>query len=69
MRRRREMEALAQRQNTRVQGQQLPQPQVWLRRQKVPQQQVLAGPTPIKGVERKNTVMMNPNQQAEFVPR
>ena len=33
-------------------------PQVWPRKQEMPQQQVVTGPTPIKGVERTNVVMI-----------
>jgi len=44
----------------------MPWPQVWPRRQEVPQQQVLAGPTPIEGVERTNIVMVYSNQRARF---
>jgi len=44
------------------------QPQVGPRRQKF-QQQILEEPTLIKGVERMNMVIVNPNQWARFVPR
>jgi len=46
--------------------QQIPQPQVWLRRQEAPQQQIPTGPVPMKGVERTNAVMVHPNQRAGF---
>jgi len=45
-----------------IQEQQLPQSQVWPRRQEV-QQQVLVRPAPIEGVERMNTVIINLQQQ------
>ena len=47
----------------------LPQPQVWLRRQELPQQWVLVGPAPMKGVKRTNTTMVTPQQRAGFPQR
>jgi len=41
-------------------GQSLPQPQVWPRRQKTPQQQVPTEPTPMEGVERTNAAIVTP---------
>ena len=46
--------------NQEVHRQMLPWPQVWPRRQKTPQQQVLAGPAPIEGVEKMNAVIVRP---------
>ena len=50
-------------------GQILPQPQVWPRRQELPQQQVLIGSVPMEGVERTNAVMARPQQEAGFPAR
>jgi len=48
----------------------LPWPQVWPRRQKLPQQQVPTEPTPMKEVKRTNAAMARPQQQeAGFPPR
>jgi len=47
-------------------GQSLPQPQVWPRRQKTPQQRVPTRPAPMKGVERTNAAMATPQQRAGF---
>jgi len=44
----------------------LPWSQVWPRRQKAPQQQVLTGPVPMERVERTNMVMVCPNQRVGF---
>jgi len=44
----------------------MPWPQVWPRRQKMPQQWILAGSAPMEEVKRTNTVMMCPNQRAGF---
>ena len=52
--------------NQKAYKQILPQPQVWLRRQKMPQQRAPAGPALMEGVERTNTVMANPQQRAGF---
>ena len=37
----------------------LPQPQVWPRRQKMPQQLILTEPAPMEGIERINTTMVS----------
>ena len=48
----------------------MPWPQVWPRRQELPQQQVPIGPAPMEGVERTNVAMTKPQQQgAEFSQR
>jgi len=39
---------------------------VWQRRQEMPQQQAITGPASTEGVERIETVMMCPQQRAEF---
>jgi len=44
-------------------GQSLPWPQVWPKRQKLPQQWVLTGSTLMEGMERTNAVMARPQQQ------
>ena len=67
MRGQRDNRALALRfNNNKVQWQQLPQPQIWPRRQKIPQQQVLTGPALIKRVERTNVVIVCPQQRVGF---
>jgi len=50
-------------------GQSLPWPQVWPRRQELPQQQILTGPAPMEGVERMNAAMATPQQRAGFPQR
>ena len=56
--------------NQEVQRQSLPWPQVWPRRQEMPQQQVLIKPAPMKGVERTNVAITRLQQQgAGFSPR
>jgi len=55
----------------RVNHREIPQqpwswPQVWPRRQKLPQQWAQAGPVPMEGVERMNAVMVCSNQRVEF---
>jgi len=49
--------------------QSLLRPQVWPRRQELPQQQVPTGPAPIEGVERTNMVMARPQQQGAGFPQ
>ena len=44
-------------------GQSLPQPQVWPRKQKTPQQWVSIGPAPMEGVEKTNAMMARLQQQ------
>jgi len=62
--------ALTQRLNQQgALGQSLPQPQVWPRRQELPQQQVPTGPAPMEGVERTNAAMATPQQRAGFPQR
>ena len=46
--------------NQEVPGQILPRPQVWSRRQEMPQQWVPTGPAPMEGVKRTNAVIANP---------
>jgi len=46
--------------NPEIQRQLLPRPQVWPRRQEMPQQWVPTESAPIEGVERTNTVMARP---------
>jgi len=46
----------------------MPQSQVWPRRQKASQQQVLTGSALMEGVERTNAVMVCLNQWAGFAP-
>ena len=41
--------------------------QIWPRRQEMPQQRVLAGPTLIEGVERTDAMMIRLQQRAGFV--
>ena len=48
-------------------GQSLPQPQVWPRRQELPQQWVSTGPALIEEVERTNTAMATPQQRQGFL--
>ena len=68
LRRQRDNRVLAPRlNNEEAQQQQLPQPQTWLRRQKVPQQQVQTGPTPIEGVKKMNAVIVHSNQRVGLV--
>jgi len=55
--------------NQETLGQTLPWPQVWPRRQEMPQQQIPMGPTPMEGVEKTNAVMENPQQRAGFPQR
>jgi len=50
-------------------GQSLPWPQVWPRRQELPQQWVLIGPAPMEGVERTNATMARPQQQGAGFPQ
>ena len=50
-------------------GQSLPQPQVWPRRQELPQQWVPMGPTPMEEVERTNVVMARLQQQGAGFPQ
>jgi len=50
-------------------GQSLPWPQVWPRRQELPQQQILTGPAPMEGVERMNAAIATPQQRAGFPQR
>ena len=53
--------ALAPRQNNqKAQRQILPQPQVWPKKQKMPQQQVPTEPAPMEGVERTNAEITIP---------
>ena len=60
LRGRREMKAQVLRANTSgAQQQQLPQPQVWPRRQKIPQQQILVGPALMEKVEKMNIAVVN----------
>ena len=67
MRGQQEQEILAPRlNNTGVPGQQVPYPQIWLRRQELPQQWVPAEFAPIERVERINMVMVCYNQRVEF---
>ena len=47
----------------------MPQPQVWPRRQELPQLRVPTGPTPIEGVERTNAAIATPQQRAGFPQR
>ena len=49
-------------------GQSLPQPQVWSRRQKLPQQWVPTGPALMEGVERTNVAIARPQQQGAGFP-
>ena len=49
--------------NNETQQQQLPWPQVWPRRQEIPQQQVQTGSAPIKKVKRTNIVIVCSQQQ------
>jgi len=59
--------ALASRLNNgETQWQQFPQPQIWLRRQKMPQQLVQTGLALMEGVERTNVVIMHSNQRVGF---
>jgi len=44
----------------------MPWPQVWPRRQEIPQQQMLVKPASIDGVERTNAVMAYLSQRTEF---
>ena len=45
---------------------QVQKPQIQLRRQEIPQQQILTGPALMEDIERINTVMMCPTQRVEF---
>jgi len=64
----------SKRKEERLKGQQAPRqnnretlwPQVWPRRQEVPQQWVQVGLALMEGVERTNVVIMYPNQRAGF---
>jgi len=47
----------------------LPQPQVWPKRQKTPQQQAPIGPAPMEDVERTNAAMVTPQQRTGFPQR
>ena len=47
-------------------GQSLPWPQVWPRRQELPQQWVPTGPALMEGVERTNVAIANSQQRAGF---
>ena len=47
----------------------LPRPQVWLRRQELPQQWVPVGPAPMEGVERTNATVVTSQQRAGFPQR
>ena len=59
--------ALAPRLNQQeILGQSLLQPQVWPRRQKMPQQWAPMGSAPMEGVERTNAAMMTPQQKTGF---
>jgi len=58
LRGRRDIGPQTSRQNQEIQWQILPQPQVWARRQEVPQQWAQVGPTPMEGVKRTNAVMV-----------
>ena len=56
--------------NREVFRQAVPQPQVWPKRQELPQQRVSTGLAPMEGVERTNVMMARPQQQgAVFPPR
>ena len=50
-------------------GQSLPRPQVWPKKQELPQQRVPTGPAPMEGVERTNTAMATPQQRTGFPQR
>jgi len=50
-------------------GQSLLWPQVWPRRQELPQQWVPTGPAPMEGVERTNAAMVTPQQRTGFPQR
>jgi len=43
------------------------QPQTWLRRQEILQQQIPTEPALMEGIERTNVVIVYPNQKAESV--
>ena len=58
-----------QEQGAPVPRQQIPQPQVWPRRQEMPQQQIQAGSAPIERVERINAEMACPQQRVRFTQR
>ena len=55
--------------NQEALGQSLPWPQVWPRRQEMPQQWVSTGPALMEGVERTNTAMVTPKQRTGFSQR
>ena len=61
-----ELGTIALKQNNEMQRQQMPQPQVWPRKQEVPQQRAQIGPALMEGVERINVVMACPQQRVEF---
>jgi len=44
-------------------------PLVWQRRQEMPPQQVITGPTLIEGVERTNAMVVREQKQAMGAPR
>jgi len=52
-----------------VLGQSLPWPQVWPRRQELPQQWVPTEPALMEGIERTNAAMATPQQRAGFPQR
>jgi len=47
----------------------LPRPQVWPRRQELPQQRAQTGPVPMEGVERTNAAVVTSQQRAGFPQR
>ena len=55
--------------NQEALGQVLPWPEIWLRRQEMPQQWVPTGPGPIEGVERTNAAMITSQQRTGFPQR
>jgi len=55
--------------NQEAPGQVLPWPQIWPKRQEMPQQRVPTGPGPIEGVERTNAAMMTSQQRTGFPQR